>query len=175
MAPWLIGEKPYNLLARDDAHRGRVPTPAVSRRRGTALGHFAATKPSLSPAAAECQCCCGSHSHSNSREPPAPAPSPPLPSPGTAQTLPSPEPRRWLPYNRRLLQALIFPANLHIQCLRSTLLWGFRVRTDTGAAGNGARWKPSSSSSSGEARGRGSSSRPRRLRGARGPRYSGAG
>lgn len=37
------------------------------------------------------------------------------------------------------------PANLHIQCLRSTLLWGFCVRTDTGAAGNGARWNPSSS------------------------------
>lgn len=27
--------------------------------------------------------------------------------------------------------------NLHIKCLHSTLLWGFRVRTETGAARNG--------------------------------------
>lgn len=33
---------------------------------------------------------------------------PPRPSPGTAEALPLPEPRRWLPYNRSLLQALIF-------------------------------------------------------------------
>lgn len=120
--------------------------------------------------------CRRSHSDTRTREPTArqrgaASPNtdlPPRPSSGTAQALPLPEPRRWLPYNRRLLQALIFPANLHIQCLRSTLLWGFRVRTDTGAAGNGARWKPSSPSSSGAAAGTGSCSLlGRRLRGTR--------
>lgn len=180
VTPRLAGEKSHDPGAMDNGSRGRVPAPTMSRRqensRGTLCNYQSLS--TLQHPSVKCSRCGGSHSDTQTREPTSRAAGccepqrrpPPTPSPGAAEALPLPEQRRWLPYNRCLLQALIFPANLHIQCLRSTLLWGFRVRTDTGAAGNGARWKPSSSSSSGEARGQatgGSSRLGRQLRGAR--------
>lgn len=180
MTPRLTGEKPHDPGTMDNGSRGRVPAPTMSRRqensRGTLCNYQSLSTlqhPSVSVPAVVVHTPTPRLGSPPAGQRGAASPSaglPPRPSPGAAEALPLPEQRRWLPYNRRLLQALIFPANLHIQCLRSTLLWGFRVRTDTGAAGNGARWKPSSSSSSGEARGQatgGSSRLGRQLRGAR--------
>lgn len=71
----------------------------------------------------------------------APTPDPSLhPSQGTIHALSLPERHSFgfpiIAVSSELRSSL---QNLHIKCLHSTLLWGFRVHTETGAARNGAR------------------------------------
>lgn len=64
VAPRLAEEKPYDPLATDDAHRGRVPAPATSRRQGNSTGALCSYQ-SLEPAAPECQCSCCHCTHAD--------------------------------------------------------------------------------------------------------------
>ena len=70
----------------------------------------------------------------------APTPDPSLrPSQGTIHALPLPERHSFgfpvIAVSSKRRSSL---QNLHIKCLHSTLLWGFRVHTETGAARDGA-------------------------------------
>lgn len=144
--------------------------------RGTALGCFAAIKPStlqhlsVSVPAAIVHTPTAGHGSPAARQRGAASSNTDL---SPAEALPLPEPRRWPPYNRRLLQAPIFLQTCTFSAFAAPSCGDSasvqtRGQLRTGRDGT----NPSSSSSSGEARGRAAAARPCRRH--RGPAASGA-